>query len=169
MLIKKPRTLKEYLIPNINLEAIFRILKDEVDYRLDTDVFGWREWYTDAIKIIQTMDPISEIREDYIYAEDGEDIRPCSFLDMYDDPWKRNMSRCIVRAPGVNCSTLELIAYALWYITFFGFSPSQVRDNFRRRKEERSREYFEKHPKEYKIRNKLLAHKGRVRIHDRYL
>lgn len=94
-----------------------------------------------AYDILMQLEPEETDRQvrfylDRYYAERyGDD--PTVEMDLYDDnfetcPWSINLGKEIVLDEGVELSDAEIAARCLFHITFYGFTPKQVKGRLAR-------------------------------------
>ena len=180
MLIKKYQTLKK-LFENIDIDALFEVMKTKVDRRLDKTIFGWRDKWKKSIEAIQTLelshDPDILLRpldiKPYIpfLGDSKNDWRPCWISQLEGTNWQNSISRPIYRLPGIDCSDLEIAACALWHLTFYGITP-EIQDKYFKESEREAWECLEelksktlraKRNAERKIKKQLITRYRRRR------
>lgn len=124
-------TLKE-LITKVDFDELLPYLKELIPENLD-NLHSFREAYD----ILRSMEPdknfqgvINVSMSDEEDSYNGERYVQVSHLN--DTSWEKDLAKKIVLDDNVSVSDEELAMHCLWEITFYGFSPQNIEDNFDR-------------------------------------
>lgn len=120
--------LKE-LFAQVSFEALLPRLRAVADDHADI-LYRYREAYDR----LAAMQPNSDYQGEAQVAWNGEDGGEDQWIGVFhldDDEWKNELAKEIVVADNVHLTLEEVAAKCLWEITFHGFSPRQIEQNFR--------------------------------------
>ena len=124
-------TLKE-LLKQVSFDELLPHLKKHEPEHLD-DIYYFREAYD----ILLGMEPDKDFKEEArVEWSGGEYEGEQKWIGVYhldDNVWEKELAKEIIVADDVHLSLAELAMHCLWEITYWGFSPSEIREGWQER------------------------------------
>ena len=115
-------TVKE-LIMEVGFDDLLPYLKEIIVGHLD-NIYAFREAYD----ILRDMQPNNPKFAGKVWIEQEEDWVSVQSLD--GDSWENELAKELVLSKDATLSKEEIAAHCIYDITFYGFSPAEIIENF---------------------------------------
>lgn len=124
-------TLKE-LLKQVGFDELLLYLKEHEPDHLD-NIYAFREAYD----ILQGMEPATgfngEIHVEWSGGEFEGEEKWINVGPMHNSSWEEDLAKDIVMADDVHLTPAELAMHCLWEITYWGFSPAEIKEGWQER------------------------------------
>ena len=124
-------TLKE-LLKQVGFDELLLYLKEHEPDHLD-NIYAFREAYD----ILQGMEPATgfngEIHVEWSGGEFEGEEKWINVGPMHNSSWEEDLAKDIVMADDVHLTLAELAMHCLWEITYWGFSPAEIKEGWQER------------------------------------
>ena len=124
-------TLKE-LLKQVGFDELLLYLKENEPDHLD-NIYAFREAYD----ILQGMEPATgfngEIHVEWSGGEFEGEEKWINVGPMHNSSWEEDLAKDIVMADDVHLTPAELAMHCLWEITYWGFSPAEIKEDWQER------------------------------------
>ncbi len=124
-------TLKE-LLTQVSFDELLPSLKKHEPDHLD-DIYCFREAYDILLGMEPDKDFKGEAHVEWSGGEYGDEQKWIGVHHLDDNVWKKELAKEIIVADDVHLSFAELAMHCLWEITYWGFSPTEIREGWQKR------------------------------------
>ncbi len=124
-------TLKE-LLTQVGFDELLPYLKKHEPEHLD-DIYSFREAYDILLGMEPDKDFKGEARVEWSGGEYEGEPKWIGIYHLDDNVWEKELAKEIIVADDVRLSLAELAMHCLWEITYWGFSPAEIREGWQER------------------------------------
>ena len=124
-------TLKE-LLTQVGFDELLPYLKKHEPEHLD-DIYSFREAYDILLGMEPDKDFKGEARVEWSGGVYEDEQKWIGVHHLDDNVWEKELAKEIIVADDVHLSLAELAMHCLWEITYWGFSPAEIREGWQER------------------------------------
>ena len=124
-------TLKE-LLTQVGFDELLPYLKKHEPEHLD-DIYSFREAYDILLGMEPDKDFKGEARVEWSGGEYEGEQKWIGVHHLDDNAWEKELAKEIIVADDMHLSLAELAMHCLWEITYWGFSPAEIREGWQER------------------------------------
>ena len=124
-------TLKE-LLTQVGFDELLPYLKKHEPEHLD-DIYSFREAYDILLGMEPDKDFKGEARVEWSGGVYEGEQKWIGVHHLDDNVWEKELAKEIIVADDVHLSLAELAMHCLWEITYWGFSPAEIREGWQER------------------------------------